>query len=103
MRIFRQFMEQAMMEEKMNKADIYIYKVQYDEDKNSISGVKGEFTSDGSTFNLSRALIVSLLKTKNYQSKLVRKEMVNGLLGMMSFFMMMNLSQPQEIKEDLII
>ena len=53
----------------MNKADIYIYKVKYDEDRNVISSVKVKFTSDGSCFNLSRKLIVALLKTEKLSIK----------------------------------
>ena len=53
----------------MNKADIYIYKVKYDEDHNVISSVKVKFTSDDSWFNLSRKLIVSLLKTEKLSIK----------------------------------
>ncbi|HDR1062874.1 DUF3892 domain-containing protein [Pasteurella multocida] len=53
----------------MNKPDIYIYKVQYDEDKRAISHVKAEFTSDSSTFKMPRELIVSLLKTKKLSIK----------------------------------
>lgn len=68
-RTVKQLIQEVIREEKMNKADIYIYKVQYDEDKNSISRVRVEFTSDGSTFNLSRALIVSLLKTEKLSIK----------------------------------
>ena len=49
----------------MNKADIYIYKVKYDENSNAISQVKIAFTTDLSLqFNVSRKLIVALLKTE---------------------------------------
>ena len=58
-----------MMEKEINKPDIYIYKVKYDEDRNVISSVKVKFTSDGSMFSLSRELIVSLLKTEKLSIK----------------------------------
>lgn len=57
------------MEKEINKPDIYIYKVKYDEDRNVISSVKVKFTSDGSMFSLSRELIVSLLKTEKLSIK----------------------------------
>ncbi|HDR0626031.1 TPA: DUF3892 domain-containing protein [Pasteurella multocida] len=69
MRTVKQLIREAMMEEEMNKPDIYIYEVQYDEDKRAISHVKVEFTSDSSTFKLSRKLIVSLLKTEKLSIK----------------------------------
>lgn len=60
----RQFIRQAMMEEKMNKADIYIYKVRYDENSNVISEVKIAFASNlAQKLTVERELIVGLLKT----------------------------------------
>ena len=54
----------------MNKADIYIYKVKYDENSNAISQVKIAFTTDLSLqFNVSRKLIVALLKTEKLSIK----------------------------------
>ena len=65
----KQLMQKIMMEKEINKPDIYIYKVKYDEDRNVISSVKVKFTSDGSMFSLSRELIVSLLKTEKLSIK----------------------------------
>ena len=65
----------------MNKADIYIYKVKYDEDRNVISRVKVEFTSDGSMFNLPRKLIVSLLKTEKLSIKTGTKKNSTWITG----------------------
>jgi hypothetical protein len=57
-------------EKEMNKADIYIYKVKYDEDGNAISQVKIAFTTDLSQkFNVPRKMIVALLKTEKLSIK----------------------------------
>lgn len=64
MRTIKQLIREAMMEEEMNKPDIYIYKVKYD-DNNAIARLKVKFTkpSLSKEFNLSRDLIVSMLNT----------------------------------------
>lgn len=70
MRTIKQFMQEAMMEKEMNKADIYIYKVKYDEDGNAISQVRIAFTTNLSQkFNVPRELIVGLLKTEKLSIK----------------------------------
>ncbi|MFZ7235456.1 DUF3892 domain-containing protein, partial [Avibacterium gallinarum] len=62
--------EKQPKEKEMNKADIYIYKVKYDEDGNAISQVKIAFTTDLSQkLNVSRKLIVALLKTEKLSIK----------------------------------
>lgn len=66
----KQLIQEVMMEKEINKADIYIYKVKYDENSNAISQVKIAFTTDLSQeFNVSRELIVSLLKTEKLSIK----------------------------------
>ncbi|PNL93550.1 DUF3892 domain-containing protein [Aggregatibacter aphrophilus] len=81
MKRLNEFLEEVIREEKMNKADIYIYKVKYDEDRNVISRVKVEFTSDGSMFNLPRKLIVSLLKTEKLSIKTGTKKNSTWITG----------------------
>ena len=66
----KQLMQKIMMEKEINKPDINIYKVKYDEDGNAISQVKIAFTTDLSQkFNVSRKLIVALLKTEKLSIK----------------------------------
>ena len=70
MRTIKQFMQEAMMEKEMNKADIYIYKVKYDEEGNAISQVRIAFTTNLSQkCNVPRELIVGLLKTEKLSIK----------------------------------
>jgi len=77
----KQLMQKIMIEKEINKPDIYIYKVKYDEDRNVISSVKVKFTSDGSMFSLSRELIVSLLKTEKLSIKTGTKKNGTWITG----------------------